>query len=129
MITLKEPNVDLPYLLTDFHLMIQPNGGLDDPNAGIGTGPYKVAVDEPGIRHVGERYKDYWAPDQRGHADQIEILVINDAKARTAALLGGRVDIINRVDPRAANVRRSLSGGCGCGVAVPAERGKDGHQP
>ena len=26
-------NADLPYLLTDYHLLIQPNGGNDDPTA------------------------------------------------------------------------------------------------
>ena len=48
--TLKEANADLPYLLDDYHLMIQPNGGKDNPTAGIGTGPYKVTVNEAGVR-------------------------------------------------------------------------------
>lgn len=100
VITLKEPNADLPYVVSDYHLMIQPNGGKDNPTAGIGTGPYKVAVNEPGVRHVGELHKGYWGSDKRGHADQIEIVVINDATARTAALQGGQVDLINRVEPK-----------------------------
>jgi hypothetical protein len=29
--------------MTDFHLLVQPNGGRDAPNAGIGTGPYRGA--------------------------------------------------------------------------------------
>ena len=40
IITLEQPNVDLPYLLTDRHLIIQPNGGYDAPEAAIGTGRY-----------------------------------------------------------------------------------------
>jgi peptide/nickel transport system substrate-binding protein len=110
IITLREPNVDLPYLLTDFHLMIQPEGGVADPGAGIGTGPYKVVANEPGIRHGGERYPGYWAPDQRGHADQIEILVTNDATARMAAMQSGQADIVNRIDPKVVDLMRRISG-------------------
>jgi peptide/nickel transport system substrate-binding protein len=53
VLTLKEANADLPYLLSDYHLVVQPNGGKDKPDAGIGAGPYKVKVNEPGVRHVG----------------------------------------------------------------------------
>ena len=81
IITLKEPNADLPYLLTDYHLPVQPNGGKDDPTAGISAGPYKVTVNEPGVRHGGERFANYWQGDKMGHADQVEIIVINDATA------------------------------------------------
>ncbi|TGT63125.1 peptide ABC transporter substrate-binding protein, partial [bacterium M00.F.Ca.ET.159.01.1.1] len=31
VITLKEPNADLPFVVGDYHLMIQPNGGKDNP--------------------------------------------------------------------------------------------------
>src|SRR5919197_3850289 len=92
VLVLKEPNADLPYLLTDYHLIVQPNGGKDKPDAGIGAGPYKVKVNEPGVRHGGERFANYWQSDKMGHADQIEIIVINDATARTAALQGGQVN-------------------------------------
>ena len=107
--TLKEPNADLPYLLDDYHLMIQPNGGKDNPNEGIGTGPYKVTVNEPGVRHGGEKFANYWR-DDRGHADQIEIIVINDPTARTAALQGGQVDIINRVEPKIVELIKRAPG-------------------
>ena len=36
-VTLSEPNADLPYLMADYHLIIQPDGGMDNPGAGIGT--------------------------------------------------------------------------------------------
>lgn len=39
VIELNGPNADLPYLLSDYHLMIQPGGGKDDPAAAIGTRP------------------------------------------------------------------------------------------
>lgn len=109
VITLSEPNADLPYLLDDYHLMIQPNGGKDDPTAGIGTGPYRVAVNEPGVRHVGEKYENYWR-DDRGFADQIEIIVINDATARMAALQSGQVHMMNRVEPKIVELVKRLPG-------------------
>lgn len=105
----KGPNADLPYLLADYHLVVQPNGGIDKPDAGIGTGPYKIAVNEPGVRHVGEKYADHWNSDV-GHADSVEIIVINDSTARTAALQSGKVHLINRVEPKIANLIKRLQG-------------------
>ena len=100
VITLKEPNADLPFLMSDYHLIIQPNGGKDDPDAGISAGPYTVSVNEPGVRYGGERFANFWQADQRGFADQVEIIVINDATARVSALQGGQVHMINRVEPK-----------------------------
>ncbi len=108
--TLKDANADLPYLLTDYHLLIQPNGGKDAPSAAIGTGPYKMATNEPGIRHIGSRFANYWAPKARGHADQIEFVILNDSTARTAALQSGRVNIINRVDPKVVDLIKRAPG-------------------
>ncbi len=100
IVELKEANADLPYLMTDYHLIIQPNGGMDNPAEGISAGPYRVVVDEPGIRHVGERFENFWQPDKEGFADQVEVIVMNDATARTSALQSGQVHMINRVEPR-----------------------------
>ena len=108
-VTLNSPNADLPYLMSDYHLVIQPDGGMDAPDAGIGTGPYAVAVNEPGVRHGGEKFANYW-DDTRGHADQIEIIVLNDATARTAALQGGQVHMINRVEPKVADLLKRVPG-------------------
>ncbi|MBT1159749.1 ABC transporter substrate-binding protein [Aminobacter anthyllidis] len=106
---LKDANADLPFLLDDYHLMIQPNGGKDKPDAGIGTGPYKVTVNEAGVRLGAEKFANYWR-DDRGFADQIEIIVINDATARTSALQGGQVDIINRVEPKIVELIKRVPG-------------------
>ncbi|MFN4099320.1 MAG: ABC transporter substrate-binding protein [Pararhodobacter sp.] len=97
------PNADLPYLLADYHLLIQPNGGYDDPASGIMTGPYKWVTNEPGVRHVLEKFENHW-DDSVGHFDSIEILVINDATARNSALQSGQVQLINRVEPRVAGL-------------------------
>lgn len=101
-VTLSTPNADLPYLMADYHLIIQPNGGKDNPSAGIGTGPYKVEADEPGVRHAYTKFANYWGDD--GHYDSVEILAINDATARTAALQSGQVHMINRIEPKVAGL-------------------------
>ncbi|AJY47779.1 ABC transporter substrate-binding protein [Martelella endophytica] len=97
------PTADLPYLLSDFHLAIQPGGGREDPTAGIGTGAYKIVEAEPGVRYTFEKFADYW-DDSRGHFDTIEMTIINDATARNAALQSGQVDIVNQVAPRVAGL-------------------------
>lgn len=101
-VTLAEGNADLPYLMADYHLMIQPDGGMDAPDAGIGTGPYKVDANEPGVRNTFTKFENYWGDD--AHYDGVEIIAINDATARTAALQAGQVHAINRVEPKIAGL-------------------------
>ncbi|RWC67217.1 MAG: twin-arginine translocation signal domain-containing protein [Mesorhizobium sp.] len=110
VVTLGDADADFPYLMADYHLVIQPNGGKDNPNAGISAGPYKVTVNQPGVRHGGERFANYWRGDKAGHADQIEIVVINDATARLAALQGGQVHLINRVEPKVVDLVKRIAG-------------------
>jgi peptide/nickel transport system substrate-binding protein len=110
LVTLAEADSDFPYLMADYHLVIQPNGGKDDPNAGISAGPYKATVNQPGVRHGGERFANYWQHDKAGYADQVEIIVINDAAARLAALQGGQVHMINNVEPKVVDLVRRLPG-------------------
>jgi peptide/nickel transport system substrate-binding protein len=106
---LKEANADLPYLMADYHLVIEPNGGTDDPTAGIGAGAYRVVSYEPGISCRFEKHANYW-DGSVGHADQVEILVINDTTARVAALQAGQVHMINRVDPKVYGLLKGAPG-------------------
>ena len=108
--TMKDANADFPFLLTDYHLVIQPAGGVDNPRAAIGTGPYKIVTHEPGVRIIGSRFANYWAAKSRGHAETVEITVLNDSTARTAALQSGRVHIINRVDPKVVELIKKAPG-------------------
>ena len=101
IVELTDANADLPFLMSDYHLVIQPNGGRDNPGAGIGTGPYRVVEVEPGVRYTFEKFADYW-DSSRGHFDGIEFAVINDATARNAALQSGQVHIVNGVAPKVA---------------------------
>jgi peptide/nickel transport system substrate-binding protein len=122
MVTLKlaAANADLPYLMADYHLIIQPGGGVDNPTAAIGAGPYKVNVNEPGVRHTFTKHANYF-DSTMGHADEVEILVINDNTARTAALQSGQVHMINRVDPKIVELLKGVPG-----VSIKAVAGR-GH--
>ena len=105
-LTLEAANADLPFLLADYHLIIQPGGGVDNPAAGIGTGAYKVVSHEPGVITTFERHANYW-DSSRGHADVVEVLSINDNTARTAAIQSGQVHMISRVDPKIVELLKS----------------------
>jgi peptide/nickel transport system substrate-binding protein len=121
MVTLKlaAANADLPFLMADYHLIIQPGGGVGAEAAGIGAGPYKVVTNEPGVRHTFEKHANYF-DSTIGHADQVEIIVINDNTARTAALQAGQVHMINRVDPKIIEL---LKGAPGISIEAVAGRG------
>ena len=99
VITMKEGNADTPYLMADYHLIIQPNGGMDKPDAGIGTGPYKVEVGDHGVRYAGTKFANHWNPEV-GHADSIEFLLMADSTARMSALQSGQIHMMNRVEPK-----------------------------
>ncbi|MFA9230626.1 MAG: ABC transporter substrate-binding protein [Microgenomates group bacterium] len=103
VLTLSTGNADLPYLLSDYHLVVQPKGGVGAADAAIGTGPYKLTSAEAGVRYTFEKNAADWDAT-RGHYDAVEITVINDATARTSALQSGQVDIINRVEPKVAKL-------------------------
>jgi peptide/nickel transport system substrate-binding protein len=107
--TLATGNADLPYLLSDYHLVVQPKGGVDNPAAAIGTGTWKLATAEPGVRYTFEKNPNDWDAT-RGHYDGVELIVINDNTARTSALQSGQVDIINRVDPKVAKLLAKMPG-------------------
>ena len=102
VVNLKTGNADLPYFMADYHLLIQPNGGKDDPTAAIGTGPYILQQVDMGVRFVATKNPNYWG--DLGNAETIEIIVINDNTARVAALQSGQVDMIDRVPPRTAGL-------------------------
>ncbi len=102
-IVLTAGNADLPYVFADYHLIIVPNGTTDFTK-GDGTGAFSLVEFTPGVRVTGKRKSGtYWKPN-RGNFDAVEIRYINDATARTQALITGQVDAINRVDPKTATL-------------------------
>ncbi len=96
--TLKSGNADFPFLLSDYHILIHPAGGIEESIAqGIGTGAYKNVSFEPGVRTEAVRNENDYR-DDRGYFDSIEALAINDTTARMNAMATGQVDAINKVD-------------------------------
>jgi len=91
-------NLDFPYVLADYHLVILPSAdGVADWRSGVGAGAYQLKSFEPGVRMQMTKNPGYWKSN-RGHFDGAEIIGITDGTARTNALISGAVDVINNVD-------------------------------
>ncbi|GMG83095.1 ABC transporter substrate-binding protein [Paralimibaculum aggregatum] len=98
------PNADFPYLMADYHLLLMPaEGGRANWRDYVGTGGYVLESFEPGVRTVLRRRDDHWKAG-RAHFDEVEILFVGDAAARAAALATGKVDLMNRVDLKTADL-------------------------
>lgn len=130
-ILMKNGNLDLPYNLSDYHLIIVPNGHNDWSKLD-GTGAFVMEEFQPGVRFVAKRKPgNYWKPN-RGNFDRVELRYIGDAAARSQALMTGQVDAINRVDPKTAallaknkKLRLSRTPGMGNRFAFVAHTDKD----
>ncbi|MGI4861788.1 MAG: ABC transporter substrate-binding protein [Janthinobacterium lividum] len=107
-IDLRSGNADLPYLLSDFHLLVVPNG-FKDWKKPIGTGPFIFDQYAPGVRSLFHRNPHYWKADA-AWVDAVEVIVINDGTARTNALISGQVHAISRVDFKAVDLLRRNAG-------------------
>ena len=97
-VTLASANADFPTALTDYHLMMVPDG-FTDWSKPVGTGAFTVESFDPGVRIVLKRAGAYWKPN-RGYLDSVTFTVINETAPRMNALISGEVDAINRADPR-----------------------------
>jgi len=130
-ILMSNGNVDLPFNLSDYHIIVVPNGYTDFSKPD-GTGAYTLDEFQPGVRATFNRKKgDYWKPG-RGNFDRVELRYIQDAAARTQALVTGQVDAINRVDPKTAallakneGLKLSRTPGMGNRMAFVAHTDKD----
>ncbi|MFG6082697.1 ABC transporter substrate-binding protein [Paracoccus litorisediminis] len=95
-LVLESGNADLPYMLSDYHFLIVPDGWSDFAKP-VGTGPFVYESYEPGVRSRFTRNPNYWKPDT-AWVDAVEVIVINDISARTNAMMSGQVHAINRLD-------------------------------
>ncbi|MBG6161698.1 MAG: ABC transporter substrate-binding protein [Roseibium album] len=98
VIELDQGFADLPWIMTDYHLVMLPakDDGSVDWESGVGAGPYKIEQNEFGIgttlvRHDGWHREGAWF-------DRIDMTVLNDPNARQTALVTGDVDAISSVD-------------------------------
>ncbi len=97
-VTLASGDADFAYVLTDYHVLMVPDG-YNDWTKAVGTGGYILDSFNPGVRITGKRNPNYWKPD-RAWVDEVDITVVNDGSARLNGLMTGQVDAINRVDPK-----------------------------
>jgi peptide/nickel transport system substrate-binding protein len=103
-ITLASGNADLPYILTEYHFTIQPEGSAGGSK--VGTGPYQLENFQPGIRALGKRNPNYWK-EGRAWVDSVETFAITDVVARTSAVQSGTIHVMNSADPKTANLLKS----------------------
>ena len=95
LVRLKQPQVDFPVLLTGREQSILP-GGITNFKKPVGTGPFSFVSFTPGQRSLFKRNPNYWMNGQP-YVDELEIISIADATARTNALVGGQVDAIDNL--------------------------------
>jgi peptide/nickel transport system substrate-binding protein len=101
-VTLASGDADFAYVLTDYHVLVVPNGHTDWTKA-IGTGGYILDKYDPGVRVTAKRNPNYWKAG-RAWVDAVDITVINDDSARMNALITGQVDSTHRVPPKLAGL-------------------------
>ena len=89
---------DMPSLMSDYHLMIIPDGYKTWETC-MGTGPYMMKNYEPGVSFFSIRNPNYWK-EGRAHFDEIETTGIHDPATRTSALRSGNIDVMNNPDLR-----------------------------
>jgi peptide/nickel transport system substrate-binding protein len=95
-IVLASGNADLPYILSDYHFLVVPDG-FTDWSKPVGTGPFVFESFDPGVRARFTRNESYWKPNT-AWVDAVEVIVINDISARTNAMMSGQVHAINQLD-------------------------------
>jgi peptide/nickel transport system substrate-binding protein len=65
-----------------------------NPQAPVGTGPFRVKSFTPGTQSVFVRYDGYWRPG-RPYLDEVIITDFSDQTSQVNALLAGQVDVVN----------------------------------
>jgi len=91
-------NIDSVYIVSRH---IGEKSQTEDYNSGkavIGTGPYRLVSYSQGDRTLFERNKDYWGKPPLW--DSVDYRFIANPASRTAALLAGDVDVIDKVSPQ-----------------------------
>jgi peptide/nickel transport system substrate-binding protein len=109
IIKMKSGNADLPYLLSDYHLVMLPSvDGKVDWASGDGTGPYKIVNHEPGVATEFTRHEGWHR--EGAYFDGVRLTVLNDANARQTALITGDVDAITDVDLKTVSLLQRAPG-------------------
>ncbi len=93
---LTTPFADMPLVLTDYRLMMVPDGsGATIKNTGIGTGPFKIEKLDAQGTTVLVANNDYF--DGPPGVAKMEIIGIPDEQARFQALMGKQIDLMQGI--------------------------------
>jgi peptide/nickel transport system substrate-binding protein len=93
-VTLKFANAGFPDDIGQYFNAIVPTD-YDVKNP-VGTGPFKYVSFTPGQQSEFEKFPDYWE-EGKPFVDKVTIIDFPDDTARTNALLGGQVDLIDNL--------------------------------
>lgn len=99
---LENGNADFPFAVSDYHLLIVPDG-TNDFSDGMGTGPYMLTSFNSGVKAVTKRNPNYWKTG-RAHFDEVQTICVGDAISRVNALVTGQVDFVDKIDLKAADL-------------------------
>jgi peptide/nickel transport system substrate-binding protein len=91
------PDIDSIYIVSRHVGEHATSADYNSGKAMVGTGPYKFVSFVPGDRTIFERNNSYWG--EKPLWDKVDYRFIANAANRTAALLAGDVDVIDKVSP------------------------------
>ncbi len=97
VISLKEANVDFPYLLEDYQLAIMPAKDGKPDLSGVGCGGYVLDGIDFGVKATSKRFANYWKPNAAWF-ESFDVLAIHDVAARTNALTTGQIHAMDKCD-------------------------------
>jgi len=108
IVELANPNADFAFLMSDYHLVIGPEGTTGEQwDEGVGTGPFILEDWEPGVRAFTRRNPNYFK-EGLPYFDAVETLNVADVAARTSALQTGEVDVIEDPDLKTLHLLERL---------------------
>ncbi len=111
VVELSGGDADFPFVMSDYHMLICPSNGdgTIEWQSGNGTGGYILSDHESGVRSFAKRNPNYWK-EGFAHFDEVEILQIADASARTNALRTDTIDCMDNVDLKTAGLMQRAPG-------------------
>lgn len=87
------------------HEFFSENGSSGIAATPIGTGPYRLVAQQPGIRYELERFEDHYADSPKSGAtiDRIVVRTMPEMNTQYAELMSGALDWIWRIPPDQAS--------------------------
>jgi peptide/nickel transport system substrate-binding protein len=105
--TLKYPTVLFSESFAQPTLGIVPKGF--NAKSPIGSGPYRLTANRPGVRLGFEANKHYWG--EGPYADALQIISFADGSSQIDGLIGKQIDVASEFDPSLAPVVKAHGNG------------------